>query len=456
MRIGYLDCFAGISGDMLLGALLHAGVPLGVLQEAAEALGLGATLEVETVERSGISCTKVHVMQGERLAEGSKDDGVQPQQSTAVAGKPAATESLHPTGHPHSHGVDGHAHVRETEPAHVHGRSLTEICRLIQASALNEMVKLTAIRTFELLGHAEAKIHNIDVEAIQFHEVGAVDAIVDIVCASAGVHHLQVGAWYCSPLNVGGGMVACAHGTFPVPAPATAELLRGYPTYSAHVQKELVTPTGAALLRALDPAFGQQPPMRVEVIGYGAGSRNPKAFPNVLRLSVGEMEQPSESMNVDALPGRETVTVIEAALDDLSPQVLAWVAEKALAEGALDVMLTPVIMKKGRPGTLLTVLCEASSCAAMERLVLTETTTLGVRIRQDRRSILDRHHVAVQTAFGVIRVKVGSLDGKAVNMAPEFEDCRAAAVAQGVPLKQVQQAALRAYSQTTDEPYRRG
>jgi len=298
-------------------------------------------------------------------------------------------------------------------------------------------VKKRAERTFCLLGASEAKIHNVDVEAIHFHEVGAVDAIIDIVAACAGIEYLKLDAWYCSALNVGGGMVECAHGTFPVPAPATADLLRGYPTYSAHVQKELVTPTGAALVRVLEPVFGAQPAMRVERIGYGAGSRNPKGFPNALRISIGEAEGSVKA---------ESVTVLETALDDLSPQVLAWVAEQALAAGAMDVMLTPVIMKKGRPGTLLTVLCSEMKRPMLERLILRETSTLGMRIRRDERSCLERHHLAVQTPYGEIRVKIGKLDGEVMNAAPEFEDCRAAAVRCDVPLKQVQQAAIAAYA----------
>ena len=326
---------------------------------------------------------------------------------------------------------------------------------LIQKANLAEPVKATAIRAFELLGQSEAKIHNVRVEEIHFHEVGAVDAIVDIVSACAGIHHLQIGAWYCSALNVGGGMVECAHGTFPVPAPATADLLRGVPTYSAQVQKELVTPTGAALVRALDPVFGQQPAMCVEQIGYGAGTRNPKDFPNVLRLSVGSAEDAVGAIDPNAREGddrglqraADTVTVLETAIDDLSPQILAWVAESALAAGALDVMLTPVIMKKGRPGTLLTVLCHPAESARLERLMLRETSTLGIRVRADRRSCLERTHVSVQTLYGEVRIKVGSLAGEVLNAAAEFEDCRAAAVRCDVPLKQVQQAAMAAYQQ---------
>jgi len=450
MRIAYLDCFAGISGDMFLGALVDAGVPLQILQDATTSLGLGASLKVETVDRSGISCTKVHVYEGDSLAEGESGSGVTEQAQRDVAySQQIKTQHLHKVGHDHTH--EGHSH--EELPTHVHGRSLSAIRSLILATPLSEAIKQTSIKTFELLGHSEAKIHNVSVDEIHFHEVGAVDAIVDIVAASAGIHHLQIGKWYSSPLNVGGGMVVCAHGTFPVPAPATADLLRGFPTYSAHVQKELVTPTGAALIRALDPVFGQQPTMKVEHIGYGAGTRNPKDFPNVLRLSIGE----SSDLAVPSLPSvaageqqhqhemSESVTVLETALDDLSPQILAYVTETALAKGALDVMLTPVIMKKGRPGTLLTILCDESDRVAMEHLILSETSTLGVRTRQDRRTSLDRRHVPVATQYGEIRVKVGSLAGEELNAAPEFEDCRAAALKFGVPVKQVQQAAIAAY-----------
>ena len=426
MRIAYLDCFAGISGDMFLGALVDAGVPLEVLQRATAALHLNAGLWVETVDRSGISCSKVHVMEGARLA----DAGPQQQISRDVHTRQPETQHLHKAGHTHSHDQDHEPHP------HVHGRSLSAIKALIQAADLTDPVKQRSIDAFDLLGRSEAKIHNVPVEQIHFHEVGAVDAIVDIVAASAGIHHLQIGAWYCSPLNVGGGMVVCAHGTFPVPAPATADLLRGIPTYSAHIQKELVTPTGAAIVRVLQPDFRPQPAMQVEHIGYGAGTRNPKDFPNVLRLSIGESASPAPE---------ETVTILETALDDLSPQLIAYVTESALAMGALDVMLTPVVMKKGRPGTLLTILCDESDAAALQRLILTETSTLGVRIRRDRRVLLDRVHATVQTPYGEIRIKVGSQAGEELNAAPEFEDCRTAARTHDVPVKLVQQAAIAAY-----------
>ena len=450
MRIGYLDCFAGMAGDMFLGALVDAGVPTSVLEEATAALGVGARLRIEKVDRSGISATKVHVMEGDELAEttghkhehGSKH-GEELHQHTHAHSPQPKTQHMHKGGHKHEHhNHEDHEHDHEHgEHKHAHGRSLTAIRELIGKAPLEEAVKAMAVRAFELLGHSEAKIHNVPVEDIHFHEVGAVDAIVDIVAASAGIHHLKVGAWYSSAVNVGGGMVECAHGTFPVPAPATADLLRGCPTYSAHVQKELVTPTGAALLRALAPTFGEQPAMQVEAIGYGAGTRDPKGFPNVLRLSVGEA---TAGARQDTAARRElqTVTVLETALDDASPQLLAYVAEKALATGALDVMLTPVIMKKGRPGTLLTVLCEPGASEAMQSLLLRETPTLGVRVRQEGRACLERRWETVETAYGPVRMKLGSEGGEERNAAPEFEDCRAAAERAGVPLKLVQQAAI--------------
>ena len=280
MRIAYIDCFAGIAGDMFLGALIDAGVPLEVLQQATAALNVNASLTIEKVDRSGISATKVHVLEDGHLAE-------------QVYTRQPEQQHQHKTGHAHAHDHDHtSSHDGHTHEPHTHGRSLTAIRTLIQAAPLAAPVKQNAIRTFELLGASEAKIHNVPIDDIHFHEVGAVDAIVDIVAASAGIHHLQIGAWYCSPINVGSGTVVCAHGTFPVPAPATADLLRGMPTYAAHVEKELVTPTGAAILRVLSPAFGPQPAMRVESIGYGAGTRNSKDFPNVVRLSIGETVGP--------------------------------------------------------------------------------------------------------------------------------------------------------------------
>ena len=417
MRIAYLDCFAGISGDMFLAALIDAGVDPKILHDATASLNLNAHLKIETVDRSGISSTKVHVYEGEKLAE-------------------AIHTHEHEPSHTHDH-THKHPYTHEPEHTHphAHGRSLTVIRNLINAANLAVAVKQMAIQAFELLGASEARIHNVPIEEIHFHEVGAVDAIVDIVAASAGINALKIDRWYCSPLNVGGGMVDCAHGRFPVPAPATADLLRGLPTYSAHIEKELVTPTGAALIRTLAPTFGPQPAMRVEHIGYGAGTRNPKDFPNVLRLSIGETADATHS----------SVAVLETALDDLSPQILAHVTERAFTLGALDVMSTAVQMKKGRLGTLLTILADDAQISALEDLLLRETSTLGVRIHHERRSCLDRAHTAVTTPYGDIRIKIGSRNGEIFNAAPEFEDCRTAAAQHNVPVKLVQQAAIAAY-----------
>jgi uncharacterized protein (TIGR00299 family) protein len=444
MRVAYLDCFAGISGDMFLGALVGAGVPVDVLHAAVAALDLGASLDIGTVDRSGISSTRVRVLENGQLAEQTAHSHAHAEHRHDEHDHAHSHDHGH--SHSHSHDDSGHSHSPDHEHSHAHshehhhhehahGRSLSSIRKLIQAAKLADPVKQIAIHAFELLGASEAKIHNVDIEKIHFHEVGAVDAIVDIVAASAGIHALGVNTWYCSPLNVGGGMVDCAHGRFPVPAPATADLLRDIPTYSAHIQKELVTPTGAALVRTLSPTFGPQPAMRVQSIGYGAGTRNPKDFPNVLRLSVGET----------AAANHSAVAVLETALDDLSPQILAYVTEKALALGALDVMSTAVQMKKGRMGTHLTVLADDAKVAALEDLLLRETSTLGVRIHHERRSCLDRKHVTVTTPYGEVRMKIGSRSGEIYNVAPEFEDCRLAAESKGVPVKVVQQSAIAAY-----------
>lgn len=462
MRIAYLDCFAGISGDMFLGALIDAGVPPHVLQDATAALNVGASLRIEKVDRSGISCTKVHVMEGSALADQtleSASEHTHDHESGPTHQHHPRTQHQHKIGpdhthDDHTHDDHSHSHAGHEHQEHTHGRSLTVIRNLIQNSGLAAPVKQTAIRAFELLGASESRIHNVPIDTIHFHEVGAVDAIVDIVGASAGIHSLGVDQWFSSPLNVGGGMVDCAHGRFPVPAPATADLLKGIPTYSASVQMELVTPTGAALLRALECTFGSQPPMRVEQIGYGAGSRNPKNFPNVLRLNIGEAS-PSSHNGSNApsfaphakggIDASDSVTVLETALDDLSPQILAHVTETALALGAFDVMCTAVQMKKSRLGTLITILTDDAHAPALERLLLRETSTLGIRIHREHRACLERSFVLVVTPFGEIRIKVGSLKGEELNAAPEFEDCRAAAQAHSVPVKQVLQAATAAY-----------
>jgi uncharacterized protein (TIGR00299 family) protein len=414
MRIGYLECFAGISGDMLMGALVDAGAPLELLQKTAASLGLGAELRLSRVNRSGIVSTKIDVLVEGKVHEPAAPTG------------PVEHDHHHNHDHDHGHHHDHHHHDHHHEAApHHHGRTLTQRARNLSLSA------------FTLLAQAEGRIHGVPVEQVHFHEVGAVDAIVDIACSAAAADALDVDQWYCSSVNVGSGFVNCAHGRFPVPAPATAELLKNAPVYSAHVQMELVTPTGAALLRALDCRFESTPVMRTNSIGYGAGTRNPERFPNVVRVSIGEIAQ--------APANHETITVLECAVDDLSPQVLAHTAQLALEQGALDVMSAPVTMKKGRLGTLLTVLCKPADAGRLQQLLFRETTTLGIRVREENRVVLAREITAVQTEFGMIQVKAGSWQGEEWNAAPEFEDCRRAAAAFQVPLKTVLQAALAAW-----------
>ncbi len=427
MKIGYLECFAGISGDMLLGALIDAGVSAELLRSTVRALDVGAELHVERVNRSGIQSTKVDV-----LVDGNPADAPQPDVTTqAHAG--------HSHGHSHEESDQKHPH-HEPGHRHVHGRDWANIRTLIEQAALPEDAKALALRTFESLARVEAQIHNVPVENVHFHEVGAVDTITDIVCSAVGLCSLQVDQWVCSPINVGGGFVECAHGRFPVPAPATAELLKGMPAYSSGLQMELVTPTGAALLRALGCSFGDAPAMRSHSIGYGAGKRNPARFPNVLRLSIGDTESATQF-------SEETITVLECAVDDLSPQIVARAMELAIARGALDVMCIPVTMKKGRLGSLLTVLCESKDAAAFEELLFRETSTLGIRVREEKRVVLERRFVETQMAFGTVRVKLGLWNGVEMNAMPEYEDCRKAAEEHGVPVKQVMAAAVAAMAE---------
>ena len=418
MRTAYLDAFAGISGDMLLGALVHAGVPVELLHENLARLKIGATLQIEEVTRCGIHALRVIVLENGRPAErnGHHHD--------------------HPPASNHDHAAS--AVPPSNSPPHAGKvRSLSAIHSLISDAHLPQPVEALAIRAFELLGAAEAKIHHVPVESIHFHEVGAVDAIADIVLAVTAAHALGVDRWHCSPLNVGGGAVQCAHGRFPVPAPATAELLLGAPTYSSGFQAELVTPTGAALVRALGCEFGPSPAMTIDAIGYGAGTRNPPGFANVLRLSVGESH--------DHISATESVLVMEVAVDDLNPQVIAYVTEQAFKLGALDVMCTPVFMKKNRPGTLLTLLSDRDHASVLQDLLLRETSTLGLRIHEEHRVCLQRKRVSVATEWGLVRVKVGHRDGHEFNTAPEFDDCRLLAEDNHVPVKRVIESALQAY-----------
>ncbi|MGA3133141.1 MAG: LarC family nickel insertion protein, partial [Terracidiphilus sp.] len=361
MRIGYLECFSGISGDMLLGALVDAGVPFDLLAGTAVALGVGARLEMRKVDRGGLAGTKVDVVEDQGAREqGSK--GAEP-----------AFEHSHSHSHSHSHEPDDHEHHAHEHHPHEHEhyehaphRSLSTILSIIQSAPLKDTVKRRASRAFQLLGEVEAAIHSISIEKVHFHEVGAVDTIVDIVCTAAGCEALNVNRWMASPLNVGSGTVKCQHGTLPVPAPATLSLLGDAPVYAAGSPMERVTPTGAALLRMLEVEYGPLPGMRVSARGYGAGGRDTPGEPNLLRLLVGEAD--------DTAVGAERIAVIETVIDDSTPQLLAYVSELLLEAGAWDVYRAPVQMKKGRTGVQVTVLASPERLPALRDLLLRETT----------------------------------------------------------------------------------
>jgi hypothetical protein len=411
MRIGYLECFSGISGDMLLGALVDAGVPFACLEEAAAALHVGARLEMRKMSSGGLAAIKVDVLTPDSPSSGHSHDG--------------QTE--------HSHGAHAHTHA-------VH-RSLSAIVEIIRSAPLAQTVKERAIRAFQLLGEAEAAIHSIPIEKVQFHEVGAVDTIVDIVCAAAGCEALGVDRWLCSPLNVGSGTVVCQHGTLPVPAPATLALLGDAPVYAAGSPMERVTPTGAALLRMLDVEYAPLPAMRIKASGYGAGGRETPGEPNVLRLFVGE--------DTEEAAATESIAVIETVIDDSTPQVLAYVSELLLEAGAWDVYRAAVQMKKGRTGVQMTVLCGPKLLPRMRDLLFRETTTIGVHWRLENKLSLQREFLEVSTEWGKVRIKIARWPSGAVaNASPEYEDCRLLATLHSVPLKQVMQEAMRAYAKT--------
>jgi uncharacterized protein (TIGR00299 family) protein len=386
MKIAYFDCFSGISGDMTLGALVDAGCDLAEMEAHLRRLPVpGWKISAEKVVRRGFRATQVKV------------------------------ESSDPQRH----------------------RSLSDILQLIERAGLPQGIAGKASGIFQLLGKAEAFVHGVPIEKVHFHEVGAVDAIVDIVGAAAGFEQLGVEDFFCSALNVGSGRVETQHGSLPVPAPATAELLRGAPTYSNGIQRELVTPTGAAIVVTLASRFGPQPGMTVAAIGLGAGSAELAEQPNVLRLFIGEALARGDNASVNEATPDEDILVLEANLDDMSPQVYGYFAERALDAGALDVFSIPVQMKKNRPGQLITVLCKPADRDKFSELLFRETTTLGVRQSSVRRRTLQREIIAVETSFGSIRMKIARLNGHILNVAPEFDDCQTVAAERGVPLKQV-------------------
>lgn len=385
MKTLYFDCFAGASGDMILGALVAAGVDPDVLREQLSLLNVeGFKLDFETVNRSGLSATYARVE----------------------------------TVHEHKH------------------RHLSHIRRIIEDSGVTDAAKDLSLRIFTRLAEAEARVHNEPVEKVHFHEVGALDAIVDVVGAAICFDLLQIDRFVSSPLHVGSGMVKMAHGSFPVPPPAVTELLRGVPFYSGDIKGELLTPTGAAIITTVCQEFGPIPRIKTDRTGYGAGTREYENFPNVLRVLVGETETGAN----DGVAS-ERLWMIETNLDDASPQILGHVMDRVFEAGALDCYFTPVQMKKNRPGVLLSVLCGPEEKEAVLKLLFVETTTLGVRSYEVERRALRRSVVQVETQYGPISVKVAHLNGRVVNEMPEFEQCREAAIRADVPLKVVEEAA---------------
>jgi uncharacterized protein (TIGR00299 family) protein len=382
MKTLYFDCFAGASGDMILGAMVAAGVEPAYLREQLSLLPVsGFDVSFETVNRSGLSATYARV----------------------------------DTAHEHKH------------------RHLSDIKQIIEASALSDSVKQRAVQIFTRLAEAEARVHNEPVDHVHFHEVGALDAIVDVVGAAICFDALQIDRFICSPIHVGSGMVKMAHGQFPVPPPAVTELLKGVPFYATEIKGELLTPTGAAIITTVCVEYGPIPRMITEKSGFGAGTREYQDFPNVLRVLIGETE--------DAGATDERLWMIETNLDDASPQIIGHVMDRVLESGALDCFFTSVQMKKNRPGVLLSVLCRAGEKETVMKLLFTETTTLGVRSYEVTRRALQRSVVRVETPYGPIDVKVAHLEGRVVNEMPEFEQCRQAAANANVPLKIVEEAA---------------
>jgi len=377
MRIAYFDCFSGASGDMILGSLVDAGLNPNGFRETLKKLRIPTVrLKIKKVLKGGLSAT--HVI------------------------------------------VEGRGEKR-------HHRSLQEILRIVKRSSLEAEVKEKSREVFERIASVEAKIHRVAMEEVHFHELGGLDSIVDIVGAVWGIRQMAIEKVFVSRVNVGGGFVKCEHGILPVPAPATLSLMKGRPIYSSGVERELLTPTGAALLTTLGSEFGSMPMISVERIGYGAG-RDDLPHPNLLRLIVGTSTPAS---------AKERVIVVETNIDDMNPQIYDYVMEKLLAMEVLEIFITPILMKKNRPGHLLTVISPSEKLSAITKFLLTETTTLGLRWHEEERAKAEREIVPLQTQHGRIRFKVARWEGKVINLSPEYEDCKKLAKEKGIPLKEI-------------------
>ena len=424
MRTLYFDCFSGAAGDMILGALIDLGVPLDGVRSALGSLEIAAdAVWTERVMRAGLGATKFWVA-GEEARLRQRD-------ARADAAHDHADE-----GRGRQHDSSGTAHSHASGGSYQGHRSLADVRTLIAASGLTGAGKARATALFNRLGEAEAAVHGVPVDRVHLHEVGSLDSIVDIVGTVFALDELGVEHVVASPLNVGGGMTRTSHGVYPVPAPATTRLLTGAPVYAGPQQVELVTPTGALLVTDYAKAFGPVPPMRLIGAGYGAGTRDLPGTPNVLRVLLGEMD--------DTAP-IEHVVVIEANIDDMSPQLFGPLMDDLLASGALDVFLSPIQMKKNRPGTLVSVVAPPDARERLTALMFRDTTTIGVRYQSMARECLDRETVSVDTPLGPIRVKVATRQGRTLNVAPEFEDCLTAARAAGRAVKDVQALAMKAF-----------
>ena len=409
---------------MVVGALLDLGLPIDDLRAALGSLAVEfGEVRVDRVLRAGLSAAKFRVIERpEDVAVAARRSGTQ------------ADPHHHRHGDAHHHDHHHHAPHAATASHHQH-RSLKEIAASIERSALSREGKDRATHLFERLGEAEAAIHHVTIDNVHLHEVGALDSIIDIVGAVYGMEWLGAATVVSSPLNVGGGTVMCEHGEFPVPAPATARLLKGVPVYAGAVRGELVTPTGALLISSYAGSYGPLPPMRLDAIGYGAGDRDVKDHPNVLRVLVGE----------SSTDHYEEIVVMECEIDDMNPQLFGPLMDRLHAAGALDVFYAAVQMKKNRPGTLVTVLASPASREQLAGVLFAETTTIGVRYQTVRRECLDRELHTVDTPVGPIRFKVAVREGRVVNASPEFDDCTAAAAARGISIKEVQAIATKAW-----------
>jgi pyridinium-3,5-bisthiocarboxylic acid mononucleotide nickel chelatase len=415
-RVLYLDCFSGVSGDMFLGMSVDLGVSLAHLRRELGRLPLkGYSLGSRQVDRGGLWGTQVLVRIPSERTRGGMSHG-------------------HDGGF-HAHGAGGGAgHVHPRGDRH---RGIREIREIIRKGRLNHQVESRALRVFETLVEAEARVHRVPASRVHLHETGAVDAIVDIVGSCLCLEALQVDRLIASPLPAGSGTIRCEHGIFPVPAPATVEILKGKPVYADGFQGELVTPTGAALVATLADEFGPMPPLRISRVGHGAGSRDTGERPNLLRGLLGELDEPAALL--------EKVMVIETTIDDLNPQVYGYLMERLFAAGALEVFFTSIQMKKNRPGTLVTVIVPEDRFDAVGEVVFRETTTIGFRYRRMDRIELGREFRRVRTPYGSVRIKVSLFQGKVVQATPEYEDCRAVALKAGVPLREVQRSAAEAF-----------